>query len=134
MRASTGLKLDHSSGSGLVDDSVTALLTSDGITLAQGKTGTTLSAVVLDTQRLGGDMPMSSVGNRRRGTETFSLGRGHDGRIKCSLAFCLWRCIFFSSPESLSAHVQANVIKFRGDDEEAPKEYFCEKFLHCNAI
>lgn len=76
----TSLELNHSSGSGLVNHSVTTLLTSDGVTLSQGERGTALGTVVLDAQRLAGNVTVGSVGDGCWCTETFSLRRRHDGR------------------------------------------------------
>lgn len=95
------LKLHHSSGSSLVDHSVATLFTSDGIALSQRKRGTTLGTVVLDTQRLVGDMTMCGVGDGCWSTESFSLRRRHvDAGVGPRLHFfpifvmsgIKWRC------------------------------------------
>lgn len=78
-RRLASLELYHSSCSGLVDDSVTTLLASDGVALTERERTGALSTVVLDAQRLVDDVPVRSVRNRRGNGEPFSLGRRHSG-------------------------------------------------------
>lgn len=77
----TSLKLNHASRSRLVNHTVPALLTPDGVVLAQGEGRRALGAVVAHPQGLGGRLPKRSMRDGSRHRETLPLRRTHRGLV-----------------------------------------------------